>query len=85
MLYADALSYRYPSSSRPSLDGVSVEIQPGQLVVVAGPTGSGKSTLLHMLAGLTQRHGQGERGGTVTLDGRALSEINASWLRSQAS
>lgn len=75
MLYADALSYRYPSSSRPSLDGVSVEIQPGQLVVVAGPTGSGKSTLLHMLAGLTQRHGQGERGGTVTLDGRDVAAL----------
>lgn len=35
-----------------ALDGVSVEIYPGELTVAAGPSGSGKTTLLSILAGL---------------------------------
>ena len=69
MLRATDLSYQYPSSSVPDLKAVSLDIPRGQMVVLAGPTGSGKSTLLRMLAGLTQRHGQGQHAGAVELDG----------------
>ncbi len=46
------VSYTYPGASWPALDGVSLEIEPGELVVVAGRTGSGKSTLLRVASGL---------------------------------
>jgi putative ABC transport system ATP-binding protein len=35
-----------------ALDGLSLELYPGQLAVAAGPRGSGKTTLLSILAGL---------------------------------
>src|SRR5688572_9125016 len=34
------------------IDGLSLTIQPGELVVFLGPSGCGKSTLLRMIAGL---------------------------------
>jgi putative ABC transport system ATP-binding protein len=37
---------------RTALDGISVDLLPGQLALLMGPSGSGKSTLLAVLSGL---------------------------------
>jgi putative ABC transport system ATP-binding protein len=50
------------------LAGVSLSVEPGELVAVQGPSGSGKSTLLSCLAGLDEPNG-----GTVRVGGHLMS------------
>jgi len=40
--------------ARTVLDGIDLEIRPGELLGIVGPSGSGKSTLLRILSGLEQ-------------------------------
>ena len=42
----------FPSSDRPAVDRLDLEIHDGEFLVVVGPSGCGKSTCLRMLAGL---------------------------------
>lgn len=51
------------------LDGVDLEFEEGELVLVSGPTGVGKSTLLGVVTGLVPRFSGGVLSGDVLLDG----------------
>ena len=53
---------------RPILDGVSLAVDPGELVAVIGPTGSGRATLLDAIGGLVPL-----ATGTVRLGGRDVT------------
>lgn len=48
-LRLDGLSARWPGSSRPALDGLSLVVAPGERIVIEGPSGAGKSTLAAVL------------------------------------
>ena len=65
MAYGDG-----PGATR-ALDGVDVDLRPGESVAVTGPSGSGKTTLLHCLAGILR-----PTSGVVELDGADLTAMS---------
>ncbi len=53
-----------------AVDGVSLEIPDGELMVLVGPSGCGKSTLLRLIAGLEEA-----TSGNVFLDDREVNRV----------
>ena len=51
------VTYTYPGAPAPAIAGVTLDMGPGELVVLAGGSGSGKSTLLRAANGLVPHFG----------------------------
>ena len=70
---------RYDTRSQPALDAIDLDIEPGRITAIMGPSGGGKSTLLNLIGGLDR-----PTGGEITVDGvrvDRLSETGAARYR----
>jgi len=74
------LSFAYPEHGAAKtdlvLDGLSLDLRPGKMVVLMGPSGAGKSTLINLLL----RFWEFEQG-TVRLNGRDIHQVCAEDVR----
>jgi subfamily B ATP-binding cassette protein MsbA len=62
----------------PVLRGITLEIQPGEILALVGPSGAGKSTLFNLIPRFYD-----PAGGSVQIDGRDLRSISQESLRAQ--
>jgi energy-coupling factor transport system ATP-binding protein len=68
-LAIEGLTYAYPESAGPALADVSLRLEPGELVLLAGRSACGKSTLLRAACGLVPHFHGGEIEGRVEVAG----------------
>jgi ATP-binding cassette subfamily B protein len=68
-----AFGYR---PDRPVLEGLSIDVEPGQTVAIVGPTGAGKTTLVNLLMRFYEI-----QGGSITVDGTDIRRMKRAGLR----
>ncbi|MEE4566079.1 ABC transporter ATP-binding protein [Paenibacillus polymyxa] len=71
------VSFGYDEGSA-TLEAISFEARPGEMIALVGPTGAGKTTLIQLLS----RFYSPDKG-TITLDGRDITTIERESLRSR--
>jgi ATP-binding cassette, subfamily B, bacterial len=73
----EGVSFSYPTSDRPVLDGLDLSIRAGQSLAIVGENGAGKTTLVNLLCGFYE-----PTRGQIMVDGFDLGEIDKrAWQR----
>ncbi|MCE1273228.1 MAG: thiol reductant ABC exporter subunit CydD [Chlorobiales bacterium] len=76
-LTASKITYAFPGSARPAIDGVTLTIRPGTKTAITGPSGSGKSTLLNLLLRFIE-----PGSGSISLGSTSVADYSLeSWYR----
>lgn len=66
----ESVRFTYPGQSRPALHDVSIDIRPGELAALVGPSGAGKTTLSHLVPRFFD-----PQSGRVLIDGHDVREL----------
>ncbi|MGZ5315682.1 MAG: ABC transporter ATP-binding protein [Solirubrobacterales bacterium] len=74
-VFVEGVTLRY-AGGEPSLEGVSLEVEPGRTVALVGPTASGKTSLVGLLARLYD-----PSEGRVVIDGADIRDVDLASLR----
>ena len=77
-LTLDNVTVAFGPDHAPALDRVSLQVAPGEIVALVGPSGAGKTTLVNLLPRFVM-----PASGSIQVDGHALPEWDLSSLRSQ--
>ena len=73
ILRVENLCFTYAGANSLAVNNVSLEINQGEILLVAGRSGSGKSTLLGLLK--PEIRGKGQMTGEIFLDGQLLPDV----------
>ena len=69
------VSFRY-LPDRPLIEGLSLDVQPGQRIAIVGPTGCGKTTLINLLMRFYDVNG-----GSIRVSGTDIRDVTRASLR----
>nr|WP_210768766.1 ATP-binding cassette domain-containing protein [Arthrobacter sp. E3] len=72
----DQVTKRYPGQSKPAVDGITLEIPAGKMVMLVGPSGCGKTTTLKMINRLIE-----PTEGRIMLGDEDVTNIDGDQLR----
>src|SRR6476659_2998330 len=75
LLEVDGLTFRYRRATQPAIRNLTLQLEPGEVLLVAGPSGCGKSTLIRAMNGLIPHAYRGEMAGSVRLEGRSTADL----------
>ena len=70
------VSFRY-LPDRPLIEGLNLDVKPGQRIAIVGPTGCGKTTFINLLMRFYDVDG-----GSISVDGREIRSLSRHALRS---
>ncbi len=74
MIALENFSYTYPGRTEPALNGVTLRVRQGEVVLVTGPTGAGKTTLCLAATGILHHEYGGGSRGRALLMGRDVTK-----------
>lgn len=74
----DTVSYSVPDRQKPILDGISLQINPKDRILIRGTNGAGKSSVLHLVSGLIE-----PTKGNIFVNGVRLKAENLNHFRSK--
>ena len=82
LISLDHVTYRYPFTGRDAVTDISIDVKPGETVLVTGVSGCGKTTLIRLINGLAPGYYGGKVTGSIRVAGipnasRTLPEIAA--------
>lgn len=75
ILEAQIESFTYFAAKKPSLNQITLEVEPGEFVILTGPAGAGKTTLCYALTGVIPHSIEGEYRGQVKISGQDLNKL----------
>lgn len=64
------------TADKPLIEKLNIDVKPGQMVAIVGPTGSGKTTLINLLMRFYDVNS-----GDIKVDGKSISDITKKSLR----